>query len=58
MPVGECLPDPTEGITDASQLPAPIVEYRERSVNDGRKGAVDLGSSVAGGAHVSESAVA
>jgi len=30
MPVGAYLPDPTEGITDALQLPAPIVEHRSR----------------------------
>ena len=30
MPVGEYVPDATEGITDASQLPAPVVEHRSR----------------------------
>jgi transposase len=30
MPVGEYFPDPTEGVTDPSQLPPPIIEYRSR----------------------------
>ena len=31
MPVGEYVPDATEGITDPSKLPAPIIERRSRS---------------------------
>jgi len=30
MPVGEYVPDPTEGITDPSKLPAPMIERRSR----------------------------
>ena len=43
---------------DARTTIRALQALRERSVNRGRRGAVDLRSSASGGAHVSESAVA
>jgi hypothetical protein len=52
-----------DGLTVAAALKSLFLEHgaplvRERSVNHGRGGVVDLRSSASGGAHVSESAVA